>query len=129
MTTLFVSITRKGHGETKTPEQMRPGLRLFQALKANAERLGGEIAVVPVACRAHGARASTVALGGAGKASDLRARDPDRDAADVVAFAALHYADAAGVPPWRQRPAHVRKHALAQILPSRLPPQPETAAR
>jgi predicted metal-binding protein len=130
MTTLFVSITCKGHGESKTPGQSRPGLRLLRALRANAAPWGGGIAVVPVACPAHCARASTVALSGAGKGSDLGALDPDRDAAGVVAVAALPHADAAGVPPWRQRPTHVRKPARAQIPPpSRLPPQPETAAR
>lgn len=107
MTTLFVRTTCKGHGESPTPEQPRPGL-LLPALRANAETLGGEIA---------------------GNGSDLvGALDPDHDAAG--AFAWPHDADAAGVPPWRQRRAHLGKHAFARVPPSpRLPPQPETPAR
>jgi predicted metal-binding protein len=127
--TTFVRITCKGHGESPTPEQPRSGLRPSAAPRAN-EALGGEIAVVPVACLAHGARVRRLAPSGAGKWSDLvGALDQNRDAADVVVFARPHDADAAGAPPCRQRPAHVRNARFARVPPPpRLPPQPETAA-
>ena len=129
MTTLFVCITCK-RGESPTPEQPRPGLRLFEALRANAATSAGEIAVVAVACLANCARACTVAVSGSGKWSYVvGALDPDRDAADVIAFARLHHADAAGQPPWRQRPEHVRKNTVARVPPLPSLPQPETAPR
>jgi predicted metal-binding protein len=132
MTTLFVCITCRARDEGPAPERPRPGLRLFAALSRSAAALGGEIAVVPVQCLANCTRACTVAVSGAGKWSYVvGALDPDRDAPDVIAFARLHHADAAGLPPWRERPEHVRRNTVARVppLPSSLSPQPETAAR
>jgi predicted metal-binding protein len=130
MRTLFVCITCKGHSESPTPEQPRPGLRPFAALRANAVTSGGGIVVVAVACLANCARACTVAVSGSGKWSYVvGALDPDRDAADVIAFARRQDADAAGVPPWRHRLAHVRKNTVARVPPPSRLPQPETAAR
>ena len=128
MTTLFVCITCNGHGENPTPEQPRPGLRLLPALRANAETLGGWIAVN--ASDRVGALDPDHDAAGIDPDHDAAGIDPDHDAAGVVAFACLHDADAAGVSPWRQRRAHVGKRAFARVPPSsRLPPQPETAAR
>ena len=132
MTTLFVCITCKARDDSPTKEEPRPGLRLFAALSRSAAALGGEIAVVPVQCLANCTRACTVAVGGAGKWSYVvGALDPDRDAPDVIAFARLHHADAAGLPPWRERPEHVRRNTVARVppLPSSLSPQSETGAR
>jgi len=132
MTTLFVCITCNTREENPAPERPRPGLRLFTALSRSAAALGGEIAVVPVQCLANCTRACTVAVSAAGKWSYVvGALDPDRDAGDVLSFARLHHADAAGLPPWRERPEHVRRNTVARVppLPSSLSPQPETAAR
>ena len=119
MTTLFVCITCNGHGENPTPEQPRPGLRLLPALRANAETLGGWIAVN-----------ASDRVGALDPDHDAAGIDPDHDTAGVVAFACLHDADAAGVSPWRQRRAHVGKRAFARVPPSSpFPPQPETPAR
>ena len=132
MTTLFVCITCKARDDSPTKEEPRPGLRLFAALSRSAAALGGEIAVIAAQCLANCTRACTVAVSGAGKWSYvLGALDSDRDAKDVIAFTPLHHADAVGLPPWRERPEHVRINTVARVppLPSSLSPQPETAAR
>jgi predicted metal-binding protein len=123
MTTSFVSISCKAHDESPTPEQPRSGSRPFAALRANAETLGGELAVVLVARPAHCARACTLALGAAAKPSGLGALAPDRDAADVAACSVARR---------RRRPVAVASATRARPQAparSRPPPQPETSAR
>ena len=132
MTTMFVCISCKARDDSPAPEPPRPGLRLFATPSRSAAALGGEIAVIAAQCLANCTRACTVAVSGPGKWSYVvGALDPDRDAPDVIAFARLHHADAAGLPPWRERPEHVRRNTVARVppLPSSLSPLSETSAR
>ena len=132
MTTVFVCISCKARDDSPAPEPPRPGLRLFATPSRSAAALGGEIAVIAAQCLANCTRACTVAVSGPGKWSYVvGALDADRDAGDVIAFARLHHADAAGLPAWRERPEHVRRNTVARVppLPSSLSPQSETGAR
>ncbi len=121
-TILYVCVTCRG-----TPpvafDAVRPGARLLaeveQRLAADRVKGGDEgIEVVPANCLSNCPRGCSAAVSGSGKwtyvIGDL---DPDRHAGDVVDFARQHRAHEQGVPEWRDRPEHVRKHTIARVPP------------
>lgn len=121
MTTLFVCITCKGAqpaGDAPTfPDAIRPGARLYEALKARAE-----IEVVPVECLSNCTRSCTAAVAAPGKWTYVVGHlDPDRNVDDLLAFARLHDTSTDGLTVWRDRPDHVRKNTIARIPPMKVP--------
>ena len=117
MTTLFVCITCKDAsapaGDGVRPDFVRPGARLYEALKARSE-----IEVVPVECLSNCTRSCTAAVAAPGKWTYVVGHlDPDRNVADMLAFARLHDATADGLTVWRDRPEHVRKNTIARVPP------------
>lgn len=120
-TILYVCATCRGTAGD-VPLDERPGARLLAAIE---QRLAVEhdqgIAVVPANCLSNCQRGCSAAVSASGKwtyvIGDL---DPDRHAGDMVAFARLHCAHEQGVPEWRDRPEHVRKHTIARVPPVKL---------
>lgn len=123
-TVLYVCVTCRGTPPVEAP---RPGARLLAAveqwLAADRDKGGdgggdGGIDVVPANCLSNCQRGCSAAVSGSGKwtyvIGDL---DPDRHAGDIVDFARLHRAHEQGVPEWRDRPEHVRKHTIARVPP------------
>jgi predicted metal-binding protein len=119
-TILYICVTCRG---TPPVDEPRPGARLLaaveQRLAADGDKGGDKgIAVVPANCLSNCPRGCSAAVSASGKwtyvIGDL---DPDRHAGDVVDFARLHRAHAEGVPEWRERPEHVRKHTIARVPP------------
>jgi predicted metal-binding protein len=104
--------------EGDPPGELRPGARLYAALKDKAT----DIDVVPVECLSNCTRACSTAVAAPGKwtyvVGDI---DPERNLDDILNFARAHKAAPDGVPPWRDRPVHVRKHTIARVPPMRLP--------
>jgi predicted metal-binding protein len=43
--------------------------------------------------------------------------DPERHAADILAFARQHSLHEQGLPVWRERPEHIRKNTIARVPP------------
>ncbi len=119
-TLLYICVTCRGTPPVEAP---RPGARLLaeveRRLAADRDRVGDEgIDVVPANCLSNCPRGCSAAVSGSGKwtyvIGDL---DPDRHAADVIEFARQHRAHVQGVPEWRDRPEHVRKHTIARVPP------------
>src|ERR1044072_7705337 len=114
-TILYVCVTCRGNppAADDAPAALRPGARLLAAVEQKLSADGGDkgIAVVPANCLSNCPRGCSAAVSASGKwtyvIGDL---DPDRHARDVIDFAPLHRAHAEGVPEWRDRPEHVRKH-------------------
>jgi len=112
MTTLFVCITCKD-ASAPAGDGVRPGARLYEALKARSQ-----IEVVPVECLSNCTRSCTAAVAAPGKWTYVVGHlDPDRNVADMLAFARLHDATADGLTVWRDRPEHVRKNTIARVPP------------
>lgn len=117
-TTLFVCVTcRAQSAEPSSNEQPRAGARLLEAIHAVAVEQR-DISVVPVECLSNCNRSCTVAVTAPGKWTYIvGALDPDLHADDVLAFARLHQVHEAGLPPWRERPEHIRKNTIARVPP------------
>jgi predicted metal-binding protein len=121
-TILYICVTCRGTPPVAL-DALRPGARLLaeveQRLAADGGKGGDEgIEVVPANCLSNCPRGCSAAVSGSGKwtyvIGDL---DPDRHAGDVIDFARLHRAHEHGVPEWRDRPEHVRKHTIARVPP------------
>ena len=117
MSTLFVCVTCRREGDP--PAEVRPGARLYAALKAAAlEGAEGDLDVQPVECLSNCTRACTAAVAAPGKWTYVVGHlDPDQHVADMVQFARLHRASADGLTVWRDRPVHVRKNTIARVPP------------
>jgi predicted metal-binding protein len=119
-TILYVCVTCRGNATDASPQAVRPGARLLAAVEQRLAGVGGDdrIDVVPANCLSNCPRGCSAAVSGSGKwtyvIGDL---DPDRHAGDIVEFARLHRAHEQGVPEWRDRPEHVRKHTIARVPP------------
>jgi predicted metal-binding protein len=117
-TILYVCVTCRGNTADASDAE-RPGARLRAAVEQRLSADGDKgIAVVPANCLSNCPRGCSAAVSASGKwtyvIGDL---DPDLHAGDVVDFARLHRAHAEGVPEWRDRPEHVRKHTIARVPP------------
>ena len=135
-TILYVCVTCRGNAvdAPDVPAAVRPGARLLaaveQRLAADGDRGGDSgIDVVPANCLSNCPRGCSAAVSGSGKwtyvIGDL---DPDRHAGDIIDFARLHRAHEQGVPEWRDRPEHIRKHTIARVPPVK-PAAPPPSAR
>ena len=120
-TILYICVTCRGTPPIDQPAARRPGARLLAAVEQQLAADHGDnggIDVVPANCLSNCQRGCSAAVSGSGKwtyvIGDL---DPDRHAADVIEFARLHRAHEQGVPEWRDRPEHVRKHTIARVPP------------
>lgn len=120
-TILYVCVTCRGTPPVAfdAPAALRPGARLLAEVEQQLAASGHkEIDVVPANCLSNCPRGCSAAVSGSGKwtyvIGDL---DPDRHAGDIVDFARLHQAHEQGVPEWRDRPEHVRKHTIARVPP------------
>lgn len=123
-TTLFVCVTCKTQCADAAPsDQPRAGAQLLAAINAVADA-PSDVAVVATECLSNCNRSCTVAVTAPGKWTFvLGALDPALHAEDVLTFARLHQAHAAGLPVWRQRPEYLRKNTIARVPP--LPRLPE----
>jgi predicted metal-binding protein len=112
VSTLFVCITCRR--EADPPTDVRPGARLFAALKERAT----DLEVVPVECLSNCTRSCTAAVAAPGKWTYVVGHlDPERNVEDMLDFARLHRASADGLTVWRERPEHVRKNTIARVPP------------
>ena len=119
MSTLFVCITCRREGDP--PADVRPGARLFAALKEQA----GDLDVQPVECLSNCTRSCTAAVTAPGKWTYVVGHlDPDQHVADMVQFARLHGESADGLTVWRDRPGHVRKNTIARVPPMPIVKEP-----
>ena len=116
VSTLFVCVTCRREGDP--PAEVRPGARFYAALRERAT----DIDVVPVECLSNCTRSCSTAVSAPGKwtyvVGDL---DPKQNVEDILNFARAHKASPDGLPPWRERPVHVRQHTIARVPPMRLP--------
>lgn len=115
-TILYICVTCRGTPPVDAP---RPGARLLAAVEQRLATDGDNaIDVVPANCLSNCSRGCSAAVSGSGKwtyvIGDL---DPDRHAGDIIDFARQHQAHEQGVPEWRDRPEHVRKHTIARVPP------------
>ena len=130
-TILYVCVTCRGNAADAPAAERpdpRPGARLLAAVEQRLAADGDKsIAVVPANCLSNCPRGCSAAVSASGKwtyvIGDL---DPDRHAGDIVDFARLHSAHEQGVPEWRDRPEHVRKHTIARVPPVK-PAEPSAA--
>jgi predicted metal-binding protein len=120
-TILYVCVTCRGNAAVAmdAPAAERPGARLLAAIEQQLNAGGGDgIDLVAANCLSNCPRGCSAAVSGSGKwtyvIGDL---DPDRHAGDIVDFARLHQAHEQGLPEWRDRPEHVRKHTIARVPP------------
>jgi predicted metal-binding protein len=121
VSTLFVCVTCRREGDP--PADVRPGARLFAALKEQA----GDLDVQPVECLSNCTRSCTAAVTAPGKWTYVVGHlDPDRHVPDMVQFARLHQASADGLTVWRDRPVHVRKNTIARVPPMPMPIEEES---
>lgn len=111
-TTLFVCVTCRGGGEGAV--EPRPGVRLYETLRDTTE----DLTVTAVECLSNCQRGCTAAVSSPGKWTYVVGHlDPDQHAPDMLAFARQHRDSADGLPPWRERPAHIRKNTIARVPP------------
>ena len=59
----------------------------------------------------------TIVTGFLGAGKTTLVRHVLEHAGDIIDFARLHRAHEQGVPEWRDRPEHVRKHTIARVPP------------
>ncbi len=112
MSTLFVCVTCRREGDP--PAEVRPGARLYAALKDKA----ADLDVQPVECLSNCTRSCTAAVAAPGKWTYVVGHlDPDQNVPDMVQLARLHRASPDGLTVWRDRPAHVRKNTIARVPP------------
>jgi predicted metal-binding protein len=112
VSTLFVCVTCRREGDP--PADVRPGARLYAALKEQA----GDLDVQPVECLSNCTRSCTAAVAAPGKWTYVVGHlDPDQHVSDMVQFAHLHQASPDGLTVWRDRPVHVRKNTIARVPP------------
>ena len=112
--TLYVCTTCRG-ADTTAADQPRAGARLLAALE------GADVTVVGVECLSNCTRSCSAAVAAPGKWTYVIGNlDPDRHAADILAFARLHAAHETGLPVWRERPEHIRKNTIARVPPMSL---------
>jgi predicted metal-binding protein len=120
VSTLFVCVTCRREGDP--PAEERPGARLYAALKAGA----ADIDVVPVECLSNCTRSCSIAVTAPHKwtyvVGDL---DPGLNVDDILNFARAHRRAPDGLPPWRERPVHVRQHTIARVPPMRPAEEPK----
>ena len=115
MSTLYVCITCRREGDP--PAEVRPGARLYAALKEQA----ADLEIVPVECLSNCTRSCSAAVTAPGKWTYVVGHlDPDRHVDDIVQFARQHRAHADGLPVWRERPEHVRKNTIARVPPLKI---------
>ena len=120
-TILYVCVTCRGNAAVAADDSAapRPGARLFAAVEQQLNAGGNDgIDLVAANCLSNCPRGCSAAVSGSGKwtyvVGDL---DPERHAGDIIDFARLHQAHEQGVPEWRDRPEHVRKHTIARVPP------------
>ena len=105
-----------------SPDQPRPGQRLFEALgraKA-ADGIDGDVEIVGVECLSNCKRSCTIALAGEGRWTYVYGdMHPEESVNDILAGARLYAASEDGVVPWRERPTIFRKNVIARIPPLR----------
>ncbi|MBL0900166.1 MAG: DUF1636 domain-containing protein [Reyranella sp.] len=109
--TLYVCTTCRG-GDAAAAQQPRAGARLLAALE------GADVTVIGVECLSNCTRSCSAAVAAPGKWTYVIGNlDPDRHAADILAFARQHGAHEQGLPSWRERPEHIRKNTVARVPP------------
>ncbi|MEZ5775739.1 MAG: DUF1636 domain-containing protein [Hyphomicrobiaceae bacterium] len=132
-TTLFICTTCRLLDAPPPEGAARPGARLAEAVAARLAAASteprtedaGAVRLVGVECLSNCKAGCTAALAAPGKWSYVLGRlDPDRDAADLLALAALHAAHPAGTPAWRERPEIGRRNVIARLPPLAAPPSP-----
>ena len=119
--TLYVCTTCRGsEAATDAP---RAGARLLaaverQSLERGSAETGGGPAIVGVECLSNCSRSCSAAVPAPGKWTYVIGNlDPDRHAADILAFARQHSGHEQGLPVWRERPEHIRKNTIARVPP------------
>ncbi len=112
--TLHVCTTCRA-GEPLAEDAVRPGARLYDALRLAAPEM---VRVVPVECLSACDHGCNIALTTPGKWSYVYGRlSPDEHVSDIIAGAVAYSASADGLVPWRYRPVIFRKQSLARIPP------------
>lgn len=112
MSTLFVCTTCRRQGDA--PAEPRAGERLREALERNA----GDLEIVGIECLSNCQRGCSAAVTAPGKWTYVIGHlDPELHAGDMLAFARLHRAAGDGLPPWRERPVHIRGNTIARVPP------------
>ncbi len=117
--TLHVCVTCRRGEEALEPKEGRSGHKMHLALAAAIEAADASgIELRPVECLSSCKRSCTATLAAPGKWSYVIADlDPERHAADIVAFAQQYAAHPEGAPAWRERPEAVRRGLLARVPP------------
>lgn len=110
---------QSGSSDAASPDAPRAGQQLYDVLAATPP---AGVAVTPVACLSNCNRGCSVVLRGPGRWTfvygDLA---PDTGPA-ILRDGVARYRDApAGLVPWRERPEHFRRHAIARIPPMEIP--------
>jgi predicted metal-binding protein len=119
VSTLFVCITCRRAADP--PADVRPGARLYAALKEQAS----DLEVVPVECLSNCTRSCTAAVSAPGKWTYVVGHlDPEQNVEDMLHFVRLHRASPDGLTAWRERPDHVRRNTIARV-----PPMPNLPTR
>ena len=112
MSTLFVCITCRR--EADPPAEVRPGARLYAALKQQST----DLEIVPVECLSNCTRSCSAAVAAPGKWTYIIGHlDPDKHVDDMLQFARAHHATSDGLTVWRERPEHIRKNTIARVPP------------
>lgn len=113
--TLYVCTTCRG-GDPAAVDQPRAGARLLAALEGSD--VTATVTVVGVECLSNCTRSCSAAVVAPGKWTYVIGNlDPERHAADLLAFARQHSLHEQGLPVWRERPEHIRKNTIARVPP------------
>jgi predicted metal-binding protein len=128
---LLVCTSCRAAGEPLEPRADRAGARLAAALAAAVEARVADspagdvrardahaaVEVVPVECMSVCKRPVTVGLAGAGRWTYVYGDVGPEAVADVLAWAAAYAAAPDGVIPWKTRPEHLKRNAVARLPP------------
>ncbi|MAX74558.1 DUF1636 family protein [Alterinioella nitratireducens] len=118
--TLTVCTTcRKTVDGTRVAEEPRPGLRLYEALRA-ADLPEGVRVIGNECLSACDNGCSLVLSGGPERWTYIYSHlDPDTHVDEILKGAAAYAATDDGIVPWRDRPVIFRKQSLARIPPQK----------
>lgn len=118
---ILVCTSCRSVGQPLEPRDARAGAVLARAL-ADAANANAEVEIVPVECMSVCKRPVTVGFAAAGRWTYVYGDFPPEAAPDILAYAEAYAAAPDGVIPWKVRPEHLKRNAVARLPPSAIRP-------
>lgn len=111
---ILVCTSCRSEGQPLEPRDARAGAVLARAL---IEAAGAAVEIVPVECMSVCKRPVTVGFSAEGRWTYVYGDFPAGAAPDILAYAEAYAAAPDGIIPWKLRPEHLKRNAVARLPP------------